>query len=278
MATNHAAEISRGERFRFGSNWAAFHGTLNDFRVKKARQSLQKMLAVDDLSGKRFLDIGSGSGLFSLAARQLGATVHSFDYDPESVQCTRELKQRYFAGDSRWAVEEGSALDEPFLRSLGKYDVVYAWGVLHHTGNMALALRHAMIPVADEGLLFLSIYNDRGFLSRFWKRMKKLYCSSRFGRIFVCSVFIPVFALRSMFTGVVKFGNPLHQFTDHKNRRGMSLLHDWIDWFGGYPFEVARPEEIFHLYTSHGYTMVNMTTTNGTGCNQFVFQKQRRPN
>jgi len=29
----------------------------------------------------------------------LGARVHSFDYDPQSVACTAELKRRYFEGD-----------------------------------------------------------------------------------------------------------------------------------------------------------------------------------
>lgn len=122
MTRTHSEEVSKGERFQFGANWAAFLDTLNDERIKEAEDSLKVMLGVDDLSGKRFLDIGSGSGLFSLAARRLGAKVHSFDYDPKSVGCTRELKKRYFADDDDWNVEEGSALDEDYLISLGKFE------------------------------------------------------------------------------------------------------------------------------------------------------------
>ncbi|NCV61501.1 MAG: hypothetical protein EBW52_08955, partial [Betaproteobacteria bacterium] len=103
-----AAEISQGRRFEFGANWSRFLSVLNDERIEQATVSLKNMLGIEHLHGKRFLDAGSGSGLFSLAARRLGAHVHSFDYDPSSVACTRELKRRYFPDDNAWKVDEGS--------------------------------------------------------------------------------------------------------------------------------------------------------------------------
>src|SRR5229473_3051952 len=124
----HSGEILGGERFAFGENWARFLALLDDQRIKDAEESLQSKLGVENLAGKSFLDVGSGSGLFSLAARRLGARVHSFDYDPRSVACTGELKRRYFPDDGRWVVETGSALDADYLRSIGKFDIVYSWG------------------------------------------------------------------------------------------------------------------------------------------------------
>lgn len=109
---------------------------LDQTQVRQAERSLQRMLDVEDLRGRSFLDVGCGSGLFSLVARRLGATVHSFDVDPQSVACAEELRRRYFTDDSRWVIEPGSVLDEESLSGLGEWDVVYAWGVLHHTGAL----------------------------------------------------------------------------------------------------------------------------------------------
>ena len=274
MTRTHSDDVSQGERFQFGANWEAFLDTLNDERIQEAEHSLKAMLGVDDLSGKRFLDVGSGSGLFSLAARRLGAKVHSFDFDPKSVGCTRELKKRYYTDDDDWVVEEGSALDEGYLISLGKFDFVYSWGVLHHTGNMMKALNNAMLPVSDRGILFIAIYNDQDVSSRAWKKIKKTYCSGWAGKMLIGCIFIPLLALQSIATGIIKYKNPVRQFSNYKDKRGMSIYHDWIDWLGGYPFEVAKPEVIINLYRNHGYILENLTTTNRLGCNQFVFRKQ----
>ncbi len=273
----HAAEVSNGERFRFGANWAAFLRTLDEDRILQAELSLKDMLAVENLQGKRFLDVGSGSGLFSLAARRLGAEVHSLDYDPESVACTRELKRRYFNDDPKWSVEEASVLDEAHLGSLGKFDVVYSWGVLHHTGQMQQALNNVLIPLADSGTLFIAIYNDQGVISKFWSVVKRIYCSGLIGRIAVSCMFIPYFAAMEIVKGLVKSGNPFASMSRYRKQRGMSPYYDWIDWLGGYPFEVATPEFLLEFYKSHHFTLDRLITTNHLGCNQFVFRRVAQP-
>lgn len=274
MIKKYSEEIAQGERFKFGANWEAFLRTLNDARVQEAEESLKAMLSIKSLSGKKFLDIGSGSGLFSLAARRLGAEVHSFDYDPKSVACTKALKKHYCQEDNCWIIEEGSVLNEQYVKSLGKFDVVYSWGVLHHTGNMMKALNNAMIPVSEAGLLYIAIYNDQGISSILWQKLKSTYCSSWLGKLFISTICIPLFFAQSIATGLVKYKNPIGQFSNYKKKRGMSIYHDWIDWLGGYPYEVAKPEDIFKFYKRHGLILNNMITTNRLGCNQFVFQRQ----
>lgn len=143
-------EEGEGARFGFGRNWARYLALVDDERIATAEQSLRDILERESLEGLRFLDAGSGSGLFSLAARNLGATVHSFDYDPESVGCTRALWECYRPEDADWTIEPGDALDEEYLSALGTFDVVYSWGVLHHTGDMWRALAN-MTPVVNGG-------------------------------------------------------------------------------------------------------------------------------
>jgi 2-polyprenyl-6-hydroxyphenyl methylase/3-demethylubiquinone-9 3-methyltransferase len=260
-------------RFEFGANWRRFLATVSDDRVREAVASLRSMLKVEDLRGRRFLDVGCGSGLFSLAARRLGATVHSFDFDGESVACARELKRRFSDGDAAWTIEQGSVLDRPYVQSLGEFDVIYSWGVLHHTGDMLTAMDNATVPVSKGGHLFIAIYNDQGVLSDFWKQVKRIYCTGALGRGIVLSIFVPLFFLRSVAVGVIRYGNPLAHFIRYKNRRGMSIYHDWIDWLGGYPFEVAKPENVVAFHHQRGFHLESGSTTHRLGCNEFVFRR-----
>lgn len=272
--SKHVNEVAKGRRFEFGKNWQRFLSVLNEERIAEAERSLKEMLEIENLNGKSFLDIGSGSGLFSLVARRLGARVHSFDYDPESVACTAELKRRYFPGDPNWIVEEGSVLNDVYVESLSRFDVVYSWGVLHHTGDMWQALANAAIPVTGGGRLFLAIYNDQGGKSRRWRMVKRFYCSSLIGKMLVIGVFFPYFFLGGLMVDVFHRKNPLRRYRAYKKSRGMSVLRDWLDWLGGYPFEVAKPEQIFDFYREKGYRLERLKTCgSGLGNSQFVFVK-----
>jgi len=264
-ATAHSQEVNRGGRFAFGENWARFLSVLDEERIMQAEVSLKKMLEVSDLRGRSFLDVGSGSGLFSLAARRLGAQVHSFDYDPQSVACTRELRRRYFEDDANWVVEEGSVLDVDYLRRLGQFDIVYSWGVLHHTGAMWRALGNVDGSVGKSGKLFIALYNFQPFASSYWSFVKKTYNKHRFTR----PIFIAVHSIYPMLPSVV-----LRKLQHRKYSRGMSAWYDLIDWLGGYPFEVAKPEQVFDFYRQRGYQLVKLQTVGGRlGCNEFVFQR-----
>lgn len=253
-------------RFAFGANWARFLATIDETRISAAEESLRTMLGVADLRGKRFLDIGSGSGLFSLAARRLGAEVYSFDYDPESVACTAELRRRYRPDDTGWTVERGSALDADYVRSLGAFDVVYSWGVLHHTGKMWQALDLAAQPLAPGGRLFIAIYHDQGSISRYWLAVKRRFNSGNTGRWSMIVLHAPyLLGLRWLVRLVRRRG---------RIERGMTYWYDMLDWLGGLPFEVASPDALHRFFGDRQFVLLNQRLVGRRhGCNEFVFQR-----
>jgi len=272
----HALEVNRGERFEFGKNWSDFLRVVDEERIEQAVASLRHLLDVETLSGLTFLDVGSGSGLFSLAAHRLGARVRSFDYDAQSLACTTEMRRRFASAGADWTVERGSVLDQAYLTSLGKYDCVYSSGVLHHTGSMWLALENVVSMVAPGGTLAIAIYNDQGVRSKRWAALKRFYCSGTFGKVVMCCTCIPALVARDFAADIFWLRDPFKRSTQYGSSRGMSVFYYWSDWLGDYPFEVAKPEEIFLFGRRNGLEMTNMTTCGGSaGCNEFVFRRTR---
>jgi 2-polyprenyl-3-methyl-5-hydroxy-6-metoxy-1,4-benzoquinol methylase len=266
------ADSQTVERFEFGSNWKSFETRVDDARVEVAAESLRDQLG--DLSGRSFLDAGCGSGLFSLAACRLGAArVHSFDRDPESVEAAERLRARWQARDSAWTIEPGDILDVDYVGSLGQWDIVYSWGVLHHTGAMRQAWQNVAGLVAPGGRLFVSIYNDQGRKSRIWTRVKRRYqrVPKRLRPVYTVLVMAPQELAAAAIRGP---GAQIRSWRDYKMSRGMSRWHDLVDWVGGYPFEVARPHEVFEFFHARGFELEWMFTCGpGLGCNQFVLRR-----
>jgi 2-polyprenyl-3-methyl-5-hydroxy-6-metoxy-1,4-benzoquinol methylase len=259
-------------RFEFGRNWTRFLASVDDKRIDTAVASLRDMLQVENLAGREFLDIGCGSGMFSLAARRLGARVMSFDYDEQAVRCAMQLRERYLPGDNDWRIEQGSVLDEDYLASLGTFDVVYCWGMLHHTGSMWDALANVASLVKPSGYLFTSIYNDQGGTSRRWRWVKRSYnrLPSALRFLLVVPALFYIWTIPSIKDLLRR--RPFATWRAYAKDRGMSPWWDLLDWVGGYPFEVARPSEIFQFYRERGFVLERMQTSPGPDCNEFVFR------
>ncbi len=262
-------------RFGFGENWRAYLQHLDKSKIACAKESLRE--ALGNISGRTFLDIGSGSGLFSLAARQLGARVVSFDLDENSVWCTEQLRRRYEPDEALWRIMQGSALDDEFMRALGTYDIVYSWGVLHHTGRMWDAVELACHRVGPTGRLYVALYTDQGRASKYWRIVKRAYnvlpAAARPVLVgLVLARWVPALALGDL----VNRRHPLERYrNDRATERGMQVWTDWVDWLGGYPYEVARPGDVFKFLRDRGFEILDMRTSPSWGCDEYIALKSQ---
>ncbi len=257
--------------FDFGQNWAAFSELITAERIEQAQASLVNLLGTTDLNGKTFLDIGCGSGLFSIAAACLGARVTGIDLDPISVATSQKNAQKWLDDHTTVSFSAASILNPDHLALLDPdlFDVVYSWGVLHHTGNMTLALKNAVKFIKPRGTLVISIYN-RHFTSPIWVPIKKFFnWLPEWGQRGLIGLFTPIiFIAKFLVTGK----NPLKM-----HRHGMDFRHNVIDWLGGYPYEYASVSEMEAVLTNLGAEKIRVIPAQvPTGCNEFVCQMENK--
>lgn len=272
----------KDKTFEFGKNWQFYiEKYFNEEKVEEAKLSFLDFAGEDSIRNKSFVDVGCGSGLFSLAAYRLGASrIVSFDVDPFSVECCKRLREREGKPEN-WEVFHGSVLDKDQLSKLGKFDFVYSWGVLHHTGRMWDAIESVTNLVNDGGYLYIAIYNRADGLgiypdgrfgpSTFWVKEKKFYTAlpgiaQGFIDYSVMSVLIILY--------ILTLNNPVKKIKSHKKLRGMSWRVDIKDWLGGNPYEYASVAEIFRFVKPFGFTLDNLKCNNGLMNNEFLFVKE----
>jgi len=261
-----------GISFSFGENWKNYLNSLTIEKVQIAKQSLKDYLG--NIKGKTCVDIGSGSGLFSYSMYALGAKeVTSIDIDSFSVQCANYLKSKV-KNPERWNIYQGSILDKIFISQIGKYDIVYSWGVLHHTGNIWEAIKNAASLVNDNGVFFLAIYNKTKS-SRFWLKVKKIYnLSPKIGKKLMNFL---LFSVMYFILPLLSIKNPLIKLKHYKKKRGMDPMTDVKDWLGGYPFEVATFDELidFIKNLNPNFKLVKYNKVTSDANNELVFKNEK---
>jgi SAM-dependent methyltransferase len=265
---------ARDSHFAFGENWASYAATIDDSQIRAAVSGLQRLLG-ERIEGRRFLDIGCGSGIHSLGALRLGAAeVVAIDIDSDSVATTRRLLEQHARGGP-WKVAAASIFDlEP--AAFGQFDVVYSWGVLHHTGDMYRAVRRAAALVGPRGTFGFALYRKTRCCG-LWKIEKRWYAhASQRSQRLARAVFRSAFRL-----GLAWRGQSLSRYVLNYNARGMDFEHDIHDWLGGWPYESISPAETEQLMSQLGLHRVRAFLQPqvrfglfGSGCDEYVYARE----
>jgi len=129
--------------FAFGENWRRFLGELDAAAITNAQRSLERMLGVASLTARAYLISDAGAGCS--ASPRDGSALESIPSTAihSLVGCAQELRQRFFPRDAQWSVDQASVLDAAYLARLGLFDIVYSWGVLHHTRRALAGARRS---------------------------------------------------------------------------------------------------------------------------------------
>jgi predicted RNA methylase len=259
--------------FEFGENWASFSKLIGTEQEVQSIDGLRRILG-ESVRGKSFLDVGSGSGLSALAAAHLGAErILAVDIDPQSVHTTRSLLNSRNL-EVQWDVKEASIFDLD-SNCIGKFDVVYSWGVLHHTGSMWEAIDRAASLVESKGRLCLAVYLKTPFC-QLWKFEKRIYANG--SPLYRNTAELLYKSLVSIYL-IIKGKNPRTIAREYVKKRGMDWEHDIRDWLGGYPYESASAAEITDYVQRLGFVLERSFHTKpniglfGSGCAEYVFRR-----
>lgn len=258
-------------RFSFGRNWKKYSKLITKERLAKAELHLKDRFQVQNFQGK-FLDIGCGSGVFTVSALNLGAEVKGFDFDMKSVETSRKVLTQFSGGNTRWEIGQGDILTSKHNEDISNSDFIYSWGVLHHTGNMNLAIENIATNAKLGSKWVIAIYNDLGNESKMWTKLKKLYVDYPPLRPFLLAYSYYRFWAKQQIRLAIHLRNPFDGWKNYAiDSRGMSAWYDLIDWAGGYPFEVASVDWIKNKIEPFGWRLEKLWRNEGIGNNEFLF-------
>ena len=218
----------------------------------------------EGVKGKKVLDAGSGSGMVSIAFAVMGASVTGVDITSKCIENGRK-RAKAFGVECRFVQSDLTMLD---LHE--DFDIIYSWGVLHHTADAKASFFRLVEHLRPGGEIIIAVYLRTAF-SSFWNFSRVFYQSS------------PGFAktaFRRSASVLLNGYDAVRKALMKKERymlRGTSNEELVNDWFG-------VPHRTFHTYTEVyewfrekglDYRLVNPATGRFKSTSNFVVRGSR---
>ena len=258
-------------QFAFGRNWKQFveRSRLSMRGLMSSVREVRQLFGIPSLEGLKILDLGCGSGLSSLAFRLLGANVVSADVQEESLEAARRMQSIFSPAlnpegqedTSQWSFAKLSALDAWSLAAFQPVDVVYTWGVLHHTGDVWQAIHNAQLPLAEDGLLIVAVYAEEFYDQKDnIINMKKFYRNANVNQQEHLDIAIGITWLKPLLHAGK---NPFEILRNFSETRGMDFWTDVRDWLGGWPTEFVSTSAMLSFAKRTGLRCINVRRNGG---------------
>ena len=218
----------------------------------------------DEVRGKTVLDAGCGTGIFSIIFANKGsAKVTGIDISEGSLSTARKLKEKFHLDNTEFRKEDMLRL--PFDDEC--FDIVWAWGTVHHTTAPYRAITELMRVLKGGGSILLAVYT-RTKLTFIHEIIRKTLVRTPRGSWTFLSKMLALLLAPVVFLFKKR----------EKSRKGEKLEELILDWYFVPIRHYYYPSEIRRYLEKHGYSIENYLPASGrfNSTSNFIF-KARKP-
>jgi len=154
---NKTCETDKATSIPFTKN---YHDQIEDYRYSMTPEVFE-FAQFTRYSGKKVLEVGVGAGTDFCQWVKAGCIITGIDLTSEAVKNTAsKLASQNLSG---YDLRVADAENLPFKDET--FDLVYSWGVIHHTANMQKALEEVCRVTKRNGEIKLMLYNSGSVLA-----------------------------------------------------------------------------------------------------------------
>lgn len=241
------------------------HWTDYPLELKGVLKHLEELFP-EGVKGKRVLDGGSGSGMVSVAFALMGADVTGVDITPKCVENGYKRAEHYGV-KCKFINESLVTLD----LSNEHFDIIYSWGVLHHTEDARQSFFSLARHLREGGEIIVAVYLKTK-ISWFWNFARIFYQNAP-------TVFKTIFLnIGSVFLNIVDLFRKIIFNKERYMMRGTNNKEILNDWFGVPHRTFHSYNEVFKWFDENGLDckLINPATGRFKSTSNFVVRGSKK--